>query len=86
MVRSVRPSSDLADCLDRGFDALGVFIPEFGEVGLIEIGDDVAEVVDRLLERLGLDRLLAVLAQLLDDGSGVPLGANSPTQSENRTS
>jgi len=37
----VQSSSHLADGLDRGLDALGVIVPEFGEVGLVEIGNDV---------------------------------------------
>ena len=83
----VRSSSHLADRLDGGLDALGVLVPELGEVGLVEIGDDVADVVDRLLELLGVGGLLGSPSRSLSTiASGVPLGANRPTQSENSTS
>ena len=46
----VRSSSHLADCVNGGLDALGVLVPELGEFGLVEIGDVVADILDRLLE------------------------------------
>src|SRR5438105_9690536 len=55
--RSNMSALHLADGLHRSFDAFGVGVPERLEVGLIHVGDDIADVRDGRPELLALDDL-----------------------------
>src|SRR5690348_10287380 len=64
----------LPDRLHRRLDALGVGIPEPGEVRLIEIRHFVADVVDRGLELIGRHYLACFGAHPINDRRGRALG------------
>ena len=78
----MRSDSTLPIGLHGVFDALGIRFPELGELRLVEIGDLVAEVLDRLPELLGSAAAFFDSSRSLSTtASGVPFGANRPTQS-----
>src|SRR5687768_1432303 len=67
-------SVELADRSHCVFDALGIGVPERLELGLIQIGDVLAEIGHGLLELVFCRRLLRGLPPGRDDGSRGPLG------------
>src|SRR5690242_8719872 len=71
---AARSALHLADRLHRRLYPLRVDIPEFGEVGLIEVGHFVADVVDRRLELLGGDGFARFGAHAIDDRRRRALG------------
>src|SRR5262245_33435007 len=57
----------LADLAHSFLDPLGISVPERLERGLVEIGDVLAEIFHRLIERVGGGGLLGDFAQPGDD-------------------
>ena len=82
-LRAARPqlAFDFADGSNGCFYSLAVRLPERGEFGLVHVVELLPEIRECCLELLAVRCRAQDAAQIMTTASGVPLGANSPTQS-----